>query len=95
MSTAMQEVASQYGGTYAPLVTWQLFKRPFTVHSLGGAHLADSPERGVVSTEGEVFNHPGLYVADGSVIPTAIGFHPVMTISAVAERIAEAVAHGF
>jgi cholesterol oxidase len=95
MSAAMQEVASQYGGTYAPLVTWQLFKRPFTVHSLGGAHLADSPERGVVSTEGEVFNHPGLHVADGSVIPTAIGFHPVMTISAVAERIAEAVAHGF
>ncbi|MFP2924638.1 GMC family oxidoreductase N-terminal domain-containing protein [Pyxidicoccus sp. 3LG] len=95
MSAAMKELASQYGGTYAPLVTWQLFKRPFTVHSLGGAHLADSPERGVVSTDGEVFNHPGLYVADGSVIPTAIGFHPVMTISAVAERIAEAVVRGF
>lgn len=95
MSAAMQEVASQYGGTYAPLITWQLFKRPFTVHSLGGAHLADAPERGVVSPEGEVFHYPGLHVADGSVIPTAIGFHPVMTISAVAERIAEAVAHGF
>ncbi|MBZ4417353.1 GMC family oxidoreductase N-terminal domain-containing protein [Myxococcus sp. RHST-1-4] len=95
MSEAMRELASQYGGTYAPLVTWQLFKRPFTVHSLGGAHLADSPERGVVSTEGEVFHYPGLHVADGSVIPTAIGFHPVMTISAVSERIAEAVARGF
>ena len=41
LNEAMKALASQYGGTYAPLVTWQLFKRPFTVHSLGGAHLAD------------------------------------------------------
>jgi len=95
MGKAMQELASQYGGTYAPLVTWQLFKKPLTVHSLGGAHLAESPERGVVSTEGEVFQYPGLYVADGSVIPSSIGFHPVMTISAVSERIAEAAARSF
>ncbi|RKH36222.1 GMC family oxidoreductase [Corallococcus sicarius] len=95
MMGAMRELASQYGGTFAPLVTWELFRRPFTVHSLGGAHVAESPERGVVSTQGEVFNYPGLFVADGSVIPTSIGFHPVMTISAVSERIAEAVAHGF
>ncbi|MBU8895156.1 GMC family oxidoreductase N-terminal domain-containing protein [Corallococcus sp. M34] len=95
ISEAMDELASQYGATYVPLVTWQLFRRPITVHSLGGAHLAESPEQGVVSTEGEVFHHPGLYVADGSVIPTAIGFHPVMTISAAAERIAESVAQSF
>jgi cholesterol oxidase len=95
MVKAMRELGEQYGATFEPLVTWQLFQRSITVHSLGGAHLADSPERGVVSTEGEVFHYPGLYVADGSVIPTSLGFHPVMTISAVAERIAESVAHGF
>lgn len=95
MTGAMRELASQYGGTFAPLATWELFRRPFTVHSLGGAHLAESPAQGVVSKEGEVFNYPGLFVADGSVIPTSIGFHPVMTLSAVAERIVEAVAHGF
>jgi len=38
-----------------------------------------------------VHGHPGLYVADGSVIPTAIGSHPVMTISAVAEWIAAGI----
>ncbi|AKQ66185.1 Cholesterol oxidase precursor [Myxococcus hansupus] len=95
MSQAMRELAAQYGATFSPLITWQLFKRPFTVHSLGGAHLAETPDGGVVSAEGEVFHYPGLHVADGAVIPTAIGFHPVMTISAVAERIAEAVVHGF
>ena len=88
---AMREVANIYGGTYAPLVTWNLFRRILTVHSLGGCHLSDSPDAGVVSSEGQVHGYPGLFVADGSVIPTSIGFHPVMTISAVSERIAEAV----
>jgi len=91
MSLAMESLAAQYGGTFAPLFTWPLFRRPLTVHSLGGAHLAESPAGGVVSTEGEVFGYPGLYVTDGSVIPTSLGFHPAMTISAVAERIAEAM----
>lgn len=92
MIGAMQALAAAYGGTFAPSPTWTLFGRIFTVHSLGGCHLADSPEKGVVSPQGEVFQYPGLFVADGSVIPTSIGFHPVMTISAVAERIAETVA---
>ena len=32
--------------------------------------------------------HQGLYVADGSVIPTALGVNPYMTIGALSERIA-------
>lgn len=91
MLAAMQEAADVYGGTFAPLITWNIFKRIITVHSLGGCHLSDSPQGGVVSTHGEVHGYPGLFVADGSVIPSSIGFHPVMTISAVSERIAEAV----
>ena len=92
MEQAMRDVAGVYGGTFAPLASWSAFRRILTVHSLGGCHLATDPSRGVVSTEGEVFGHPGLFVADGSVVPTAIGFHPCMTIAAIAERIAEGVA---
>ncbi len=92
MEQAMRDVAGVYGGTFAPLASWTAFRRILTVHSLGGCHLANDPSTGVVSTEGEVFGHPGLFVADGSVIPTSIGFHPCMTIAAVAERIAEAIA---
>ncbi len=95
MTKAMQQVGDFYGGTFAPLATWNIFKRIITVHSLGGCHLSDSPETGVVSPEGEVHHYPGLFIADGSVIPTAIGFHPVMTISAIAERIAEAVVNSY
>jgi cholesterol oxidase len=95
MDAAMREVSALYGGTYAPLMSWSIFRRIITVHSLGGCHLSDSPDAGVVSAEGEVHGYPGLFVADGSVIPTSIGFHPVMTISAVSERIAEAVVNSF
>jgi cholesterol oxidase len=95
MQTAMQELADVYGGTFAPLMTWNIFNRIVTVHSLGGCHLSDSPQSGVVSTHGEVHGYPGLFVADGSVIPSSLGFHPVMTISAVSERIAEAVVSSY
>jgi cholesterol oxidase len=88
---AMREMTGAYGGRFAPLPTWDAFRRIITVHPLGGCRLAESPERGVVATNGEVFGHPGLFIADGSVIPTSLGFHPVMTISAVSEKIADAV----
>jgi cholesterol oxidase len=95
MLVAMNEVNRCYGGTFAPLVTWGMFEKILTVHSLGGCNLSDSPKDGVVSPHGEVHGYPGLFVADGSVIPTAIGFHPAMTISAVAEWIAEAVVRSY
>jgi len=95
MTKAMEEVAEVYGGTVSPLQTWHLFKRILTVHPLGGCHLSQSAEQGVVSEQGEVHGYPGLFVADGSVIPTSIGFHPVMTISAVSEHIAEAVVKSY
>jgi cholesterol oxidase len=95
MGVAMEEMGREYGGTFAPLFVWQLFRRITTVHSLGGCHLSESPESGVVAPDGEVHGHPGLFVADGSVVPTSIGFHPVMTISALAERTAEQVVRSF
>jgi cholesterol oxidase len=91
MTEAMTAVSREYGGSFAPLFTWLLFRRITTVHSLGGCHLAESPDRGVVSTDGEAFGYPNLFVADGSVVPTSIGFHPAMTISALAERTADRI----
>jgi len=95
MIAGMKEVCAVYGGTFAPLLTWTIFKRIITVHPLGGCNLSDSPEEGVVSSEGEVHGYPGLYVADGSVIPSSLGFHPCMTISAISEQTAQAVVHSY
>lgn len=72
-----------------------------TVHPLGGCSMADSIHFGVASDLGCVFDgggsggraqvHSGLYVADGSLIPTSLAANPFLTISALSERIAEGI----
>jgi cholesterol oxidase len=44
---------------------------------------------GVVDAHGEVFGYPGLYVADGSVMPGPVGPNPALTIAALSDRFAE------
>ena len=43
---------------------------------------------GVVDAHGQVFGYPGLYVADGSVMPGPVGANPSLTIAALADRFA-------
>lgn len=62
-----------------------------TVHPLGGCRMADSPEHGVVDHRCRVYRpdgdvYEGLYVMDGSVLPSSLGVNPLLTITAVAER---------
>jgi len=57
-----------------------------TVHPLGGCPMADDPARGVVDDAGRVHGYRGLYVLDGSIVPTALGVNPSKTIAALAER---------
>lgn len=71
--------------------TWTTGKHLITVHPLGGCPMGDDETRGVVSPSGEVFNYPGLYVADGSIVPSALGANPSKTIGALAERVAEGI----
>lgn len=51
--------------------------------------MAESPTSGVANPFGEVFGHPGLYIADASLFPTPTGVAPSMTIAAVAEWVIE------
>jgi cholesterol oxidase len=63
--------------------------RVITVHPLGGCPMGRTAEEGVVDSHGEVFNHPGLYVADGAVMPGPTGPNPSLTIAALADRFAD------
>jgi cholesterol oxidase len=81
------------GKTFFPLPTWNLpIRNNVTVHSLGGCSLADTPQNGVTDanpeTFGQVFGYKGLYVADGALVPTAVGANPTATISALSEMVA-------
>lgn len=79
-------VAQRMGGDAAFNPFWRVLRLPVSVHSLGGCPLADTPDRGVLDANGEVFNYPGLFVLDGAAIPVAVGANPSHTIAAVAER---------
>ena len=48
--------------------------------------MSDDPAAGVVDDAGKVHGYDGLYVLDGSIVPTAIGVNPSKTIAALAER---------
>jgi cholesterol oxidase len=94
MDAMMERIADAAGGRYVPLPTCSVLRRPITVHPLGGCRVSERPGNGVVSTRGEVRGYPGLFVAGGSVIPTAVGCHPAMTIAVVREYIADGAARG-
>jgi cholesterol oxidase len=57
-----------------------------TVHPLGGCPMGDDPATSLVDDLGRVWGYPGLYVLDGSIVPTALGVNPSKTIAALAER---------
>ena len=65
-----------------------------TAHPLGGCPIGEGPGSGAVNEFGEVFANDGsllkgLSVTDGALVPSALGVNPLLTISALAERIAE------
>ena len=61
-------------------------------HPLGIARADARPTRGVVDGHRAVHGVDGLYVADGSVAPSALGVNPQLTIMALATRLALRVA---
>jgi cholesterol oxidase len=85
------DVTRALGGKLALNPFWKRLHVPVSVHNLGGCVMADRPEDGVTSPIGEVHGYPGLYVLDGSILPSATGVNPSSTIAAVAERNVEAV----
>ena len=51
--------------------------------------IATETGRGVVDYRGEVFGHPGLYVADASVFAAAPAAGPALSVAALAWWISE------
>ena len=84
-----KKLARSTWGVVAPPITWTAFHSLITPHPLGGCNMGTDVRDGVVDHKGGVFGYPGLYVADGAIVPEALGLNPSKTIAAVAERIAE------
>jgi hypothetical protein len=61
-------------------------------HPMGTARMDAEAGAAVVATDGAVHGAEGLYVADGSLLPSSIGVNPMMTIIAMASRVARQLA---
>ncbi|MCK6583735.1 MAG: GMC family oxidoreductase, partial [Anaerolineales bacterium] len=77
--------AEKVNGIPATVFTDSLLNFPSTAHLMGGVPFGRDETEGVIDLNFEVFNHPGLYVIDGSVMPANPGVNPSLTITALAE----------
>ena len=66
---------------------------PIVPHAWGGACVGASDRDGVVDHHGEVYANPGLFVADSSALPAAVGGPPSLTVAAWAHHVADRIAH--
>jgi len=70
----------------------------FSAHQMGTARMGADPRAHVCDPDGRVRRGPsndtvrGLYVADSSLFPTGIGVNPMITVMALARRVARTVA---
>jgi len=84
------------GELFSPLPTWDWpIRSNVTVHALGGCALANDSSHGVTSADtetfGQVFGYRHLFIADGAIVPTAVGANPTATISALSEMVAQGI----
>lgn len=83
-----KKMAESTGGDPLPPLAWMFGQNLITPHPLGGCNMATAATDGVVNHAGEVFGYRNLYVADGAIVPKALGLNPSRTIGALAERVA-------
>lgn len=85
----VRDIAHAINAEYMDNPAYDTFRQVLTAHPLGGASMGRDENEGVANSYGEVFGYPGLYIADGSLLPGPVGPNPSMTIAAVSDRAAD------
>uniref|UniRef100_A0A2P2MTG3 Long-chain-alcohol oxidase n=1 Tax=Rhizophora mucronata TaxID=61149 RepID=A0A2P2MTG3_RHIMU len=62
-----------------------------SAHQMGSCRMGLNPKESVVNQMGETWEVEGLFLADSSVFPTALGVNPMVTIQAIAYCTAQSV----
>jgi choline dehydrogenase-like flavoprotein len=96
LATKGEEILKEAGA----LRTWKNYPGPSTVpsagqHQAGTCRMGNDPKTSVVNKHCQVHEIDNLFVADGSVLVTAGGFNPALTILATAFRTGEYIVKNF
>ena len=87
----IEQIGELRGGDLDSLRKLELRPRDLVLmafHPLGTARADARPEHGVVDENLALRGMQGVYVADGSVVPSSLGVNPQITIMALATRLA-------
>lgn len=80
-----RRMAAKIGAVPAGSINESLLNTSMTAHIMGGCPFGENADQGVIGTDFQVHNYPGLYVLDGSVMPANPGVNPSLTITAMTE----------
>lgn len=97
MAADMEETVAAVADALAPpnsrIIQFREALRPGGIaHEAGTARMGRNPSEAVTDLWGAVFGVQGLYIADASVMPTALDRHPTLTLVALALRTADRIA---